>query len=47
MTSCRGPGGGSQLPQLPVPSTGLAARILLALALVLGGLIALALPRRA
>ncbi|HQW80765.1 MAG: hypothetical protein IPF83_03390 [Rhodanobacteraceae bacterium] len=46
MASCRAPVAGS-LPQVAVPSAGLAARILLALTLVLGGLIALAMPRRA
>lgn len=46
MPSCRLPAAGSS-PQLPVPSAGLSARILLALTLVLSGLIALAMPRRA
>lgn len=46
IAACRGPGGGSSSPYLAVPSGGLAARVLLAVAVVLGGLAALAASRR-
>lgn len=47
IAACRGPGGGASSPYLAVPATGVAARMLLALALVFGGLAALAVSRRA
>ncbi len=47
MPACRGPGGPAQSSYLAVPAIGVSARILLALTVVLGGLLALALPRRA
>ena len=46
MTTCRGPGGPALPVHSAVPATDLASRILLAVAMVLGGLAALALPRR-
>lgn len=47
MPACRGPGGLGPSPYLAVPAMGGAARTLLALTVVLGGLFAFALPRRA
>ena len=45
MPACRGPGGPAQSPYLAVPAIGMSARMLLALTVVLGGLLALEIGR--